>query len=69
MNFVPYARFLDHFKKSKIFASHIKNIESSYMRLLQIDNLFFTKKVTRKKNPNLDGGLKSHHLGFGPDAE
>ena len=42
---IPYVKFLEHFKTKKEWIPHIMSTQSTFMRLLQLENLFFEKKV------------------------
>lgn len=42
--YIPYATFTQYFGKKKEWAAHIKNFNSCFMRLMQIENLFYCKK-------------------------
>ena len=47
LELVPYVNFLEHYKENPVWEKHIKNVESPLMRLLQLDNLFFSKKTLK----------------------
>ena len=40
---LPYVKFLEHFKEKPEWKAVINNVDSPFMRLMQIDNLFFKK--------------------------
>ena len=42
---IPYVKFLEHYKNQPQWSKHINNVESPFMRLLQIDDLFYCKTV------------------------
>ena len=42
---IPYVNFLEHFKDKPVWTQHILNIESPFMKLLQLENLFFFKTM------------------------
>ena len=46
---IPYVKFLEHFKVKPDWESHISNVESPFMKLLQLDHLFFCKQVISVK--------------------
>lgn len=43
--YIPYVQFLEHYKAQSDWEKHINDVESPFMRLLQLDKLFFNKKV------------------------
>lgn len=49
LQYVPYVRFIDHFKSDPKWKDHLEDIESAFMRLLQIENLFFVKYILNQK--------------------
>ena len=50
---IPYVKFLDYFKEKPGWASYVNNVESSFMKLMQLDNLFFEKKVVHKRKGDM----------------
>ena len=47
MEHIPYVQFLELSKRSKEFEPLIINVQSPFMRMLQIDDLFFQKKIIK----------------------
>lgn len=42
---IPYVKYLEYFRKNNNWQKYINNVESPFMRLLQIDELFYCKTV------------------------
>jgi hypothetical protein len=49
---IPYVMFLEFYKKRPRWEMHICNIESPFMKLLQLDKLFFVKKIIKMEKDN-----------------
>ena len=49
LQYVPYVRFIDHFKHDAKWQDHLADVDSPFMRLLQIENLFFVKYILKQK--------------------
>ena len=47
---VPYSSFVEHFSKIKEWQATFKNFNSPFMKLMQIEDLFFCK-VIKKRAP------------------
>lgn len=48
---IPYVKFINWYQKNQSYASwkqHIENVESPFMRLLQLDDLFFIRKLVEE---------------------
>lgn len=43
MDRIPYVQFLEHFKDKPDWKSAINDLNSPFMKLLQLENLFFVK--------------------------
>ena len=56
---IPYVKFIDFFKNKGAWKSHITNIESTFMRLLQIDNLFYCKRIISENGKNRQSYVES----------
>ena len=61
---IPYVQFLEHYKTQSDWKKHINDVESPFMRLLQLDKLFFTKKVisTNKIGVNNNASAEDQQL-------
>ena len=52
MDHMPYVKFLEYYKVKPSWERHIQNVDSPFMKLLQLDNLFFIKKILKAENDN-----------------
>ena len=50
---VPYSQFVEHLNSKPEWQSQIQNTESPFMRLLQEDDLFLTKKIITNQNTTI----------------
>lgn len=46
---IPYVQFLEHYKEKPEWKPHVSNINSPFMRLLQLENLFFVKTIVAEE--------------------
>ena len=47
LDHMPYVKFLEYYKQKPDWERHIQNVDSPFMKLLQLDNLFFIKKILK----------------------
>ena len=59
---IPYVMFLEFYKKRPKWEIHICNIESPFMKLLQLDKLFFMKKIIKMEKDNQPAAVNQHML-------
>jgi len=50
MDHVPYVTFIEHFRHKEQWRNHMNNVDSCFMRLLQLDDLFYTKRTVKQKD-------------------
>jgi len=67
LDLIPYVKFIEHYREKPLWKNHVQNVDSCLMRLLQIDNLFYSKKklspkkARKREERKYDGPMSGHN--------